>query len=541
MTMFTGTLRLLQLALRRDRIKLPLWIIGIITLVALTVPALEQTYGSPQARATYAATMSTSLIGRAYGGIMDGTSLGAITMIELYLFTAVVIAFMSTTLVIRHTRQNEEMGSAELIGAARVGRAASLSAALSLAALVNIGIGLTSGVILSSFDALPPEGGWGLGAVFAAVGICFAAIAAVAAQLSGSSRGANSIAGAVIGLAFLARGVGDAYGRVEGATVVSLWPSWLSPLGWGQQIHPFTQQRWWIFLLFIALTLVSLVAAYLILARRDAGSGVLPARKGPTRASRQLRSPLGLAWRLQRSTLLWWAFSFAILGLIIGGMTKEFESLLTSSDFIEAYIAALGGEGALIDAFLGGMIGFMALAALAYVNQALLKVRAEEAAGHLESILGTATSRRHWLLSHVFLAALGTVTVMCAAGFFTGLSYILATGDPTDNIPALVGAALAYVPALLVMGGLIITCIGIAPRAAASVAWLSFIGLFFLNQLGALLKLPEWVEKVSPFSHVPVAPSEAITVRPLLLLSLVAFSLFIIGFTTFRRRNLITE
>ena len=37
--------------------------------------------------------------------------------------------------------------------------------------------------------------------------------------------------------------------------VVSAWPSWLSPIGWGQQVRAFYLDRWWIAGLFVALTL----------------------------------------------------------------------------------------------------------------------------------------------------------------------------------------------------------------------------------------------------------------------------------------------
>lgn len=541
MRLFSGTVRLMRLALRRDRIKLPLWILGIVAMVAVTVPALEETYSSPQARAVYAATMQSSLMGRAYGGIIDGDSLGAIAMIEVYLFTAVLIAFMSTTLVIRHTRQNEEAGSAELIGSARVGRYASLTAALLVAVAVNALIGVLSGGILSQFDALPVLGSWGLGFAFTAVGVTFAAIAGICAQLTDSSRSANSLAGAAIAGAFLTRAIGDTYGTVEGATVVSRWPSWLSPFGWGQQLHPFTQQNWWVFWLFLGTSLLCVVSAYLVLSRRDIGRGVIPARKGPSRASRWLCSPVGLAWRLQRSTLAWWLLSVALLGGIVGAMTTEVSALLDSADVIKQYVYALGGEGALIEAFLSSMIGMIAMTLTAYINQSLLKARQEESAGHLEPLLATAVSRRHWLAAHVGITTAGLVTLLVAGGFFTALAYVLTTDGAWSEIPRYIGASLVYLPALLALAGIVIGCLGLFPRAATSVSWLGFVAVFFLGQLGALLKLPEWVMNISPFSHIPLLPTEDIVIRPLVILLAIGGGLTLIGFIAFHNRNIINS
>ena len=63
-------------------------------------------------------------------GVASGASEGATTMIRGYLLLAVLAALMSALTVVRHTRQNEETGRAELVGAAVVGRHAGLAAAL---------------------------------------------------------------------------------------------------------------------------------------------------------------------------------------------------------------------------------------------------------------------------------------------------------------------------------------------------------------------------------------------------------------------------
>src|ERR1019366_276394 len=41
-------------------------------------------------------------------------------------------------------------------------------------------------------------------------------------------------------------------------------------------------------------------------ARRDYAAGMLPQRPGPAKSAASLRSPLALAWRLQRGTLIGW-------------------------------------------------------------------------------------------------------------------------------------------------------------------------------------------------------------------------------------------
>ncbi len=79
--------------------------------------------------------------------------------------------------------------------------------------------------------------------------------------------------------------------------------SWLSPIAWGQQFRPYAGNRWWVLLITLAFAAVVTVGAYLLVARRDMGAGLLPDRPGPAGGT-TLRSSLALAWRLRRGLLL---------------------------------------------------------------------------------------------------------------------------------------------------------------------------------------------------------------------------------------------
>ena len=58
-----------------------------------------------------------------------------------------------------------------------------------------------------------------------------------------------------MGLAFLLQGVGNMLGTadMEALRVESAWPTWLSPIGWAQQMRPFGGNHWWPLLLFALL------------------------------------------------------------------------------------------------------------------------------------------------------------------------------------------------------------------------------------------------------------------------------------------------
>src|SRR5439155_7258367 len=161
---------------------------------------------------------------------------------------------MSTFAVVRHTRQNEETGRAEMIGAGSVGRHALLTAALAVTAGANLLLGAAlTGTLLGA--GLPAGGALAFGAACAVTGMAFAGLAALAAQLFASARAANSAAATAVGVTFMIRGVGDALGEraPDGIGVTSTWLSWLSPIGWGMQVRPYGQERWWALALPVAL------------------------------------------------------------------------------------------------------------------------------------------------------------------------------------------------------------------------------------------------------------------------------------------------
>ncbi|MBE1488034.1 ABC transporter permease [Plantactinospora soyae] len=539
MTGFTGTAALTRLAIRRDRTRLLIWVLAMPAVTAAVLQSVRGVYGTEQDRIGYATTSAASVVARAFNGPASGPSLGAVVTAEAYTMLALLAALLSTFAVIRHTRQNEETGRAELLGSAVVGRHALLSAALLTTLAANVLSGLLLSLVLVA-DGLPLSGSLALGTAIGGIGVAFAAVAAVAAQVSGTARGANGIASAAVGLAFLLRAAGDAWGEVsaDGLRVTSAWPSWLSPLGWANQIRPFDGDRWWVAALTAGLCAAAVGLAFTLTGRRDLGSGLLAVRRGPAVAVRHLLSPVGLAWRLQRGVLLGWAIGVAVMGLAMGSVGNELESFVGENEAASELIAQLGGTDVLVDAFLGTMMAMFALAVAGYAVQSVLRLRAEEAAGTLEGVLATAVSRPGWLLSHLLWAGIGTVALLAVAGASTGLGYGLVTGDVPGELARLTAAGLLQAPAALVLAGLVALLFGLLPRLAVALSWSAFLVCVLLGQLGALLELPQAVLNVSPFTHLPAVPAADPAAVPLVTLLLVAVALAGLGMALFRRRDL---
>ncbi|QSB13292.1 anibiotic ABC transporter [Natronosporangium hydrolyticum] len=538
MTHLTGTGRLFRLAVRRDRVLLPVWLVAISGLAVAVVSSVSALYTSAEERSQAAAFSAANVAARIFDGPASGSSLGAMTMVESYWLLAVLAAIMSAQAVVRHTRQDEETGRAELLGAAAIGRYARLAAALLLALVANL---LLTGAVAGALIAndLPVAGSFAGGAAVAATGLTFAGVAAVTAQLSTTQRGANGLAMAVLGAAFLLRAVGDAAGEVAANQVelVSAWPSWLSPIGWGQQLRPFYQDNWEVLGLFGGLFAILVAVAFALTSRRDLGSGLLADRRGPATAPAALLSPLGLAWRLQRGILLAWLVGLVIVGAAFGAVGDSVDDFVGISDQFEQLIVAQAAGADLVDLFFGFLTGFLGIAAAGYTVQALLRMRAEEAAGHLESVLATAVSRATWLGSHALIAGAGTLLLLVATGVSGAVGYAFAAGDLATGL-GMLQASLGQLPAVLAVGGFVVAVFGLVPRFAVALSWAALAVSLVMGQLGELLELPRPVLNVSPFTHLPPVPAESYAWLPAMIMVAVAAVLAVGGLVSFRRRDL---
>lgn len=529
MSDLVGTTALVRLALRRDRVLLPLWLAVFAVSAGSSASATVGLYPTESSRVEAAAGINgTPSLVALYGEIYDPTSIGALAMIKLGGLGGALVAVLATVIVVRHSRAEEEAGRLELLGSTVVGRSAPLAAAAVVAVLTNLALGLVTAVSLSA-AGLPGPGSLAFGLAWAGTGIAFAAVAAVAAQLTTGARAATATTSAVLGLAYLLRAVGD-----TASPNGPRWASWLSPVGWGQQVRPFAGDRWWVLLLPVAFTLAVGASAFALAARRDLGAGLLADRPGVSSAAPGLRSPLALAWRLHRTSLLGWAAGFVVLGLVFGNVASSIGSLLDSPQSQDLF-RKLGGEKGLTDAFLATEVGFIGVFASVFGVQAAMRLRSEETALRAEPLLATATGRVSWAVSHVTVAVLGTALLLVTAGLAAGLPHAAHTGDP-GQVGRVLGAALVQLPAAAVLTGVVVAAFGLAPRLVAA-GWAALVVFLLIGELGPVLGLDQWVLDLSPFAHVPRLPGSPFTLTPVLWLAALAAALTAVGLAGFRRRD----
>ncbi len=525
----TGTGTLVRFALRRDRVRLPVWVGSIVLFLVATAASFPGLYADPASRQARAAVMGNPAA-VAFGGPrigFDDYTFGAMLTNEMLGYVALAAALMSILLVVRHTRADEEAGRTELVLASMVGRHAPVAAALAVAALANLAVVVLSALGLGSLgiESIGWAGSWLFAAAAGSVGLVFAAVAAVTAQVTEYSRGASAMAGLTLGVAYLLRAVGDIGNGVL---------SWLSPVGWAQRTYAYVDERWWPLLLSLALTALLILAAGALGSRRDHGAGLRAVRPGPAAGS--LASPLGLALRLQRGALLGWGLSFLAFGLVYGTLLGEVEGFAAELGAVEDMLAGIGDD--LADAFLSLLVSLLAMTAAIFALLATLRARGEETSGRAEPVLAAAVGRGRWLASHATVALAGSAAVMVLGAIGLGISGALTLDDGTI-LPAVLGASLVQLTPLLFTVAVAVALFGLAPRAAAA-AWLVVAYGLGVGLLGGLLGLPQWTIRLSPFNLVPLLPADDLTFGPILILAGISAALLALGFAAFRKRDITT-
>lgn len=525
-----GTGKLLRFNLRRDRVRIPVWLAAL-GLVQLSGPATYVAqFPTAADRADNAAVMRDNPALRAFTGPGHGLAgdytYGAMMGNEYLGLMLIFVALMSVLIVVRHTRTEEEAGRAELVRSTPVGRYAYLTAALVTAVIANVALGLliAAGMAAQGVASIDWPGSVTFGAAFTVTGLVFAGVAAITAQVSQYARAASGMAGAAIAAGYGLRAVGD---------VGENGLSWLSPIGWAQAAAPYVDNNWWPLLLSLVAAGALAAVGYLLSARRDVGAGLRPERLGRAAAPARLGTPLGLAWRLHRASVAWWTVAMLAGGFGYGSAIDAVAGY-EDNEFVQQMVEQIGGS--LTDAFVAISVAILAVVCSVFAVLTLLRPRREETAGRAEPVLATPVSRSSWLASHLVIALLGVLGLLVVTGAGLGAGAAASTGD-AGYFGEIIGATAAYAPAAWLIAGVAVAGYGLLPRVTG-LAWVLLVYAGFVAYFGGLLDLPGWLLNLSPFEHVPQLPIDDLTALPLVILTAIAAGLVVVGLVGFRRRDL---
>ncbi|MGE2723181.1 ABC transporter permease [Mycolicibacterium pulveris] len=511
---------MVALALRRDRIRLPAWIVVLTINVWYMPSALELAYPDEADRISRINLIKTPA-GIMFAGPVFGeneTALGAMFANEAMLTLIVAVSILAILTVIRHTRAEEEAGAAELVLSSPVGRHTRTVAAVVVVAAVNavLAVTMTAAAVAAGLAVIDSAA---LCVGITAAAMVFGAVAAVTAQLWRTSRTATGAAMTVLAAAVVVRGVGDVIDH-SGSPV-----SWLSPIAWAQQMRAFVDLRWWPLAMLVALAAGLLVAAAVLERAREYDAGILPSGGDRPDAPR-IRGLFGLDLVLQRGQIIGWSIAVFLAGLTFGSLTQAMLDMAEDNELVAQMLNVQGNDG-----IFSAMTQFLAAAITAYVVISVLRLNGDEQSGIAEAVLAGSVSRWRWLLSTVAVTLLGAAVLLFCAGLGNGLGAAITLGEP-ETVGRLVLAALAHLPAMAVMAG--IAAVAFALRQTW-IAWLMVTFVIVSLYLGALLRLPQWLLDLSPVGRI-YAPME-VPVAALVVMVLIATALTVLSGLIYRRRD----
>ena len=184
MSGYAGTGALLKLALRRDRVVVPLSVLGLVALAGGSAKSTVDLYSRARTPSTPPGRSGEPGDHR---HVRPDRQPGQPRLVRDLQDPAAgrQCAWRSLAIVLvrRHTRTEEEAGRTELVGAGVVGRRAPLTAAVILAAGTVLVASLLAPLSLIG-SGLGSRGSWAFGVAWATIGLTFTGVAAVAAQLT---------------------------------------------------------------------------------------------------------------------------------------------------------------------------------------------------------------------------------------------------------------------------------------------------------------------------------------------------------------------
>lgn len=526
---FTQTGHLFRFSLKKDWVKIGLWLLGAALFVFMGVFAFVEVYGDPAEREAMAFAMQNpameALFGRAVG--VNNYTIGAMYTHMMTIMTFVLLAIMSILLVVRNTRSEEEDGILELIQAQPTGRVAHTTAAILLLVVTNILVLIISAAVLLAFgdSSMTLEGALLTGTIYASMGLFFGAVTLVTAQLSSNARGAMMLAFGVLGLSYVIRIIGD--GSMP-------FLSWFSPMGLLYNTEPFVNNYWYPVFISLGISLLLTALALYLKQKRDMGSGLLPDRDGKRHASAFLKTPVGFVLDLIKTPLIVWTASMALLGISYGSVIGDVDSMLEGNDIVAQIIAGQDGIS-MSEQFMAMILGVLGIISSIPAVQFLYRIRGEEKKGRLDKLIAGTHSRyvilgTFFVLSLLIALFMQIVTSLSFGGAAVAMDFDVDFGE-------VFLAGMGYVPAIFVMIGLGMLLLGWLPKLT-SVVWL-YLGFVFINlYFGELFEFPDWLSNLSAFHYVPEIPIEDWSWPVVFGLTSVAALLSVAGFIGYRRRDI---
>lgn len=475
-----------------------------------------------------ASPLTSSLLGPVVPLSMEGAILW-----RGLLQASIIVMIGAALTMLRHTRTEETSGRNELILGRPVGRYANLSAALILSCAGSLLAGLLTAVYLMGIG-FAGSGSLLVGLTLTASGCIFAGVGGLCAQIFAHSGSAREAVFGVYGLTMVAMILNNMGGGSTG------W-AWLAPEAWFRITVPFGENHAWPLLVFIVISALPMILSYMLLVRRDMGAGLIAQKEDSANASHHFNSPMALAWRQHKGSILVWAIGMAWLGGTMGVGTPNISEAISSTfahmdtSWASAIVKLGNQEGFIaILIYILGLMGGLSVFAITTVQ----RLRQEEKEHYAEMVLSRAVSRFKWMGSYLTVGFAGSALILLVLGMAAGLGWSIASGD-FSHFPRVLAMSLSKIPPVWMFIGIAALLYGWLPRVASVLSWL-ILGLFIFIEMLWEVEMVGWSAlQLTPFAYAHYSiPIQELAILPLMMLTVLAAVLTWIGLIGFRRRSI---
>jgi ABC-2 type transport system permease protein len=489
----------------------------------------DSTYPTLADRMQFAQTFGDNKALRVFYGVpKDLLTSGGYTEWRVGGVLQLIAAVLGLVAAVKVFRGQEDSGRYELLLSGPFGRRgafwAGLGAVLGGTAMIGTVtfIGLAAAGLAVGDSAL-------LALATASAAVSFAGVGAVTSQLASSRRAALELGGAAFVAAFILRVVSDTSSSLA-------WARWATPLGWAEDVHPFTDFDFKGFLPPIAAVAILLVVALRLWQRRDVGVGLLPSRESRPPRLGLLSSPTALALRGEVASLSAWIAGTAAFAFVVGVLSASV-SEINVSEKLQEQLQRLGAASiTTASGYLSLTFLFFVLVVALFACSQVVAARHEESDGRLETLFSSAVDRSSWFVGRLVLAVAGAVALSVLAGVLAWAG--AASQGANVGLGDMLAAGANCLPVALLFLALSALAFALVPRATAGIAYGLVLLAFVWELFGSLLNVPTWLLDLSPFHQLGLVPAESFKTPAALVMLAIAIAAATAATLAFEHRDL---
>jgi len=564
--MFKNTFKLTGFILKREKTNSSVWIAAMVGINALLVLLMGFAVLTDAAERIEMLSMLENPSLQAMVGPLHSINtydFGSVYTLLMMLMMSIPVAIMNIFHIIRHTRADEELGRYEVLRSLPSGRLSNINAAMLSAVILNVAMAILFALTMWLTVGIA-DGYWGFapallwGVSLGAVGITFAAVAALFSQLCASSRGAMGFSFFIMAIFYAIRAGAD----MDLARESEVWAI-ISPFGLISRSWIYVYNYWWPVLVVLGIGVVFAAFAYWVCSFRDIDQGVIPARRGRAKGGQLMRSTLGLNFRLLRLSIIVWVIMMFSFGASYSMVLEDIENFVANNDMYQQLMLApvpglleqlegapteeiaaimnevLAHQGLNIVQMFSNMIGIpMVMLSLVPVILFITKAKSEEKNMRTELLVATAASKKGYLAGLVLFSFVTAFLMQLAqaVGLWSVAQSVLP--NPGDlPLSFLLQSALVYVPAMWVMGGIVTLLVGLAPKLTG-IIWGYFAFSFVAMMFGRMISQLAFLVNFTPLGFVPQLPMDEINAVTLVAMALVGVGLAAVGIVFYEKRDI---